>query len=429
MPVVCARATDAAAVERLSAAVQRANPGYTVGSERWDGDVTLVPGRGAARYTWLATGSAEVYLPAGYRTQEGDGGALPETYAVDPVSEAAVVHLAELRRALEAGTVDDRIAPAVESICGRAMGGVFRGNIAGDLWTLLESGVPASDWTASAAARGALAWLVEHFERLGWSTKQSASWEPVLPGDLLVAVRDQPLQVRGSGIVWWIEDPDVSTTETSRIRRLRFLRDTSGGCSPGFDAFRRLALTWRPPPAQRAAVLAQLAGSAGTRDGPAAHGPAVTGAARNGANGRPPRDGGPDADRPNRVNVHVLHIEAGQSRTHYHPATPVGGGRPQSEFYFSLDPDAYRLHAPTGAAPRLYTFPRIGDWGAFDAWEVEPGVAVFIPPGVGHRGLDAFVSVVTIPGFKPGNEIYVDRLIAESGSGAPFNAAAAQVAV
>jgi hypothetical protein len=39
------------------------------------------------------------------------------------------------------------------------------------------------------------------------------------------------------------------------------------------------------------------------------------------------------------------------------------------------------------------------------------------------------VSVVTIPGFKPGNEIYVDPLIAESGSGAPFNAAAAQVTI
>jgi hypothetical protein len=425
--VVYAHAADAAAVERLSAAVQMANPGYVVGSARCDGDLPLAPS-GGARYAWLAAGSAEVYLPAGYRTQEGDGAVLPETYAVDPLPGVAAVHLEALSRALEAGTVDRRVLPAVESICGRIGGGDFRGNIAGDVWTLLESGVPASEWTSSAAVRSALGWLVERFEHLGWSTKQSGGWEPVLPGDLLVATGNQPLRARGSGILWWIEDLDPSTGEASRVRRLRYLRDTAGGCSPGFDAFRRLALTWRPPPAQRAAVLAQLAGSPGPHDGAAASGGASAAAARSGANGRLLQSGASDADRPNRINFHVLHIEAGQSRTHYHPESPVGGGRPQSEFYFGLDPSAYELQAPPGAVPRLYTFPRIDDWVTYDTWEVEPGVAVFIPPGTGHRGVDAFVNVVTIPGFKPGNEIYVDRRIAESGSGAPFNAAAAQAA-
>jgi hypothetical protein len=135
--------------------------------------------------------------------------------------------------------------------------------------------------------------------------------------------------------------------------------------------------------------------------------------------------GGVGPDHPNRLNAHVLHIESAQSRTHYHPIHPVGGGRPQSELYFGLDPTAFDLHAPSGAAPRLYTFPDACDWGSYDSWAIEPGVAVFIPPGVGHRGVDTFVNIVTIPGFKPGNEIYVDRLIAESGSGAPFNEAAA----
>lgn len=45
-------------------------------------------------------------------------------------------------------------------------------------------------------------------------------------------------------------------------------------------------------------------------------------------------------------------------------------------------------------------------------------------PGTGHRGVDAFVSIVTIPGFKPGNEIYLDGTIArETGGTAPHNPA------
>jgi hypothetical protein len=121
----------------------------------------------------------------------------------------------------------------------------------------------------------------------------------------------------------------------------------------------------------------------------------------------------------------VLHIEAAQSRTHYHPATAPGGGRPQCEFYFALDREAYGLQAPPGAPSRLYTFPDLRDWGRYASTELTPGTAVFIPPGVGHRAVDAFVNIVTIPGFKPGNEIYVDRLIRAAGGGAPYNPGAA----
>ncbi|HEV2124518.1 MAG TPA: hypothetical protein VGW38_17325, partial [Chloroflexota bacterium] len=78
------------------------------------------------------------------------------------------------------------------------------------------------------------------------------------------------------------------------------------------------------------------------------------------------------------------------------------------------------------AVPRLITFPEIGNWSVFTATELAPGMAVFIPPGTGHRGIDAFVNVVTLPGFKPGNEIYVDGLIAQSGVAAPFNRSAAE---
>jgi hypothetical protein len=377
------------------------------------------------RYGWLATGDAEAFLPAGYWTQEGDGRALPETYEPDVLDEAAGAQLDLLERALAVGGVDERVRPVIDGICRRRVAERFRGDIAGDVWTLLESGLAPREWVAHPAARQALAWLVERFQQVGWSTKRTGSWEPVWCGDLLVATRDQPLHVRGRGLVWWIDDADAATHETARVRRLRFLRDTAGGCSPGFDEFRRLALTWRPTAAQRAAVTTELTYSSMPSHG---YDRVTNGLARPGTNGARPHGGLAEAevDHPNRVNSHVLHIEAAQSRTHYHPVVPVGDGRPQSEFYFGLDPGAYRLHAPAGATPRLFTFPRSGDWSRYDSWDVEPGVAVFIPPGTGHRGVDAFVNVVTIPGFKPGNEIYVDRLIAESGSGAPFNAAAAR---
>jgi uncharacterized protein YjlB len=49
-----------------------------------------------------------------------------------------------------------------------------------------------------------------------------------------------------------------------------------------------------------------------------------------------------------------------------------------------------------------------------DLW---PGTVVLIPPGTGHRGLDVFANMVTLPGFKPRNEIYVDALIAAQTNG------------
>ena len=51
-----------------------------------------------------------------------------------------------------------------------------------------------------------------------------------------------------------------------------------------------------------------------------------------------------------------------------------------------------------------------------------PGTFVYIPPGTGHRGLDVFVNVLTIPGFKPHNEYYLDREICDVARGvSPYN--------
>jgi len=59
----------------------------------------------------------------------------------------------------------------------------------------------------------------------------------------------------------------------------------------------------------------------------------------------------------------------------------------------------------------------------FDRTPLQPGSTVYIPPGTGHRGIDVFVNVVTLPGFKPRNEIYIDqRIKGETAGRSPFNA-------
>ena len=64
------------------------NPGYTLGQgavgDTAEALLTATPG--AVRYCWLFDGRGEVWLPAGYRTQEGDGARLPAAYRPDPLA-------------------------------------------------------------------------------------------------------------------------------------------------------------------------------------------------------------------------------------------------------------------------------------------------------------------------------------------------------
>jgi hypothetical protein len=86
-----------------------------------------------------------------------------------------------------------------------------------------------------------------------------------------------------------------------------------------------------------------------------------------------------------------------------------------------LDPQTYQLNT-WGRTPSLITFPDLRDLGRYQQHALEPGMFVYMPPGTGHRGLDAFVNVLTIPGFKPHNEYYIDRDIRDqTGGKAPFN--------
>jgi hypothetical protein len=75
-----------------------------------------------------------------------------------------------------------------------------------------------------------------------------------------------------------------------------------------------------------------------------------------------------------------------------------------------------------GRRAALTLFPDLRNLGHYEQHELVPGTFIYIPPGTGHRGLDVFVNVLTIPGFKPHNEYYLDREIRDVTAGkAPFN--------
>ena len=63
------------------------------------GAASLRAEHGGMRVFWLFRGTGEVFLPRGYRTQEGDGTALPHEYVADPLepSFAATLRLIEER--------------------------------------------------------------------------------------------------------------------------------------------------------------------------------------------------------------------------------------------------------------------------------------------------------------------------------------------
>jgi hypothetical protein len=391
---VVAQHDDHDAVARLTEAVESLNPGYHVSAGVWTGEGELASRQGGVRYLWLVDGDGEVFLPAGYRTQEGDGEPLPPSYRSTLLPAGGQKALEDLGAALHEQAVHPDLAVPLMRIYMRARDGVYRGMIAGDIWLMLESKLPPLEWVKTQPGRKALGWFIQNAARIGWSIKTEAGPEAIQAGDQLIATPAAPLRVRGHFRYWAIEDTGSKEAHCSAVRRLRYLQDTAGGCGPGFDAFRRLNLTWHLPPAEAQRLIAQLLENEAAASGMTA----------------------PDPDAPNRLNSHVVHIEATQSRAHYHPAVPIGGGRPQSEFYFSLDPYAYRLRRPREAEPRLLIFPDVTDWGNYETVPLPLGAAVFIPPDTGHRGLDAFVNVVTIPGFKPRNELYAPAHYAVAGS-------------
>ncbi|GIX06791.1 MAG: hypothetical protein KatS3mg115_1194 [Candidatus Poribacteria bacterium] len=239
-------------------------PGITVGHiaepsfcevqetfSRWNPAARL--GRGAftgegflhsesVRYVWVESGEGSLFLPAGTRTQEGDGEPLGEEYRPDPLNR-------ETREALELlkahqGDFDPAIRQPVRAILERWHGEAFVGDIAGELWLIVESGLEPTQYAADPTAREALEHFFCHFRTLGWSEKTQDGWESFQAGDQLTLVPGRPLRLRGEFRYWYVDVLDQHETHVSPARRLRHLKDTAGGCNFAFDAFRRLPMTW-----------------------------------------------------------------------------------------------------------------------------------------------------------------------------------------
>ena len=333
---------------------------------------------GGQRFFCLTQGQGEIFLPAGYRTQEGDGTSLPtENYQSDPVDPgfgALLDKIADGR-----GFLSSKALPPVDAILGRRSDcrQFFRGDIAGELWRLLEQA--PRPWAADLQVETTLDRLFTCYREQGFSTKKTDSWEEVMSGDQLLVSGDDALRVRGCFTCFSLENTVQSKPHISTVRRLRYLLDTAGGCNPGFDPFRRLPITWFP------------------------------------------NYPGEKGDGLNFFNNHVVNIPAENSPTHFHPPCPVGGGLPQTEFYLVLDASEYQL-ATAREEPSITLYPNLADLSQYEIHRLKPGMFVYMPPGVGHRGLNVFAMIMTIPGFKPGNEFYLDRDVFErTGGSSPYN--------
>lgn len=357
------------------AAFEDDNPKLRLTLVEVDGDAALRSEHGGMRVFWIYRGKGEVFLAKGYRTQEGDGTPLPAEYQPDRIDPAFAdtVHLVKNGMA----QLTPAAAIPIRRIIGRLKKDHFVGNYAGDLWTLEHTARP---WSSGPQVEAALASLFPKYREQGFSTKQVDSYESLIAGDQLIACNRQKVRVRGQFRCLAMENVDRPTSHESTVRRPRYLLDTAGGCNPDFDPFRRLPLTWYP----------NYPGESG--------------------------------DGLNWVNSHVVNIPKETSPTHFHPPKAVGGTVPQREMYLVLDPRAYQLDT-WGRTASLIVYPDLRDLRRYEQHRLEPGMFIYIPPGTGHRGLDVFVNVLTIPGFRPHNEYYIDRDVRDvAGDKAPYNA-------
>ena len=329
---------------------------------------------GCMRVFWLYRGEGEVFLPAGYRTKEGDGHSLPKDYAPEPPSPEFVAML----NTLDAGFagVSAEAAPHVQLILNRRKGANFVGDIAAYLWSLDHAPRP---WSQDIRIEETLEALFDVYREQGYSVKQTDSYERIMAGDQITVCGDEEIPARGAFACMSIEKKDREASHVSTARRLRYLLDTAGGCSFDFEPLRRLPLTWYMD--------------------------------------HPNQDG----DGVNFVNAHVVNIPSELSSTHFHPRQPLRGGLPQSEMYLVLEPRDYGIVNKDREAS-IILYPDLCDLRNFERHPLKPGDFVYIPPGVGHRGLDVFVNILTIPGYKPHNEFYIDQGILDRAKGeSPYN--------
>ena len=372
--IAIARLEDQRQFARAKAVLEADHPGLELSLVKVEGESVLRSGHGGMRVFWLYRGSGELFLPKGYRTQEGDGGRLPDIYQPDRIDPALGDTLQLLKSHLPV------LAPAalepVRAIVARLRGAAFVGDIAGDLWKLEQAPRP---WSPEAPVEAVIASLFAVYREHGYSTKQADSYEPLLAGDQVIACGPDEVRVRGHFECLALEKLDRKQSHVSAVRRLQYLMDTSGGCNPDFAPFRRLPLTWYM------------------------NYPGETG------------------DGLNFANSHVVNIPKETSPTHFHPVTPINGGLAQTEMYLVLDPQTYQLNT-SGRPASLLVFTDLRDLRHYEQHSLSPGTFVYIPPATGHRGLDVFVNVLTLPGFKPHNEYYIDHEIRDRAQGqSPYN--------
>ncbi len=354
--------------------LEGAYPKVRIGVVEVDGDTTLRADHGGMRVFWLFQGRGELFLPKGYRTQEGGAEPLPAVYQSDQIAPAFAETLQLLKRGV--ASLSPEASGHVGAILNRWQGDVFTGDFAVELWNLEHVPRP---WSKDEQVEAALASLFDVYRQIGYSTKGNDSYEPIIAGDQLIACGKEEIPVRGQFRCLAMEKTDRTESHVSTVRRLDHLLDTAGGCSFDFDPYRRLPLTWY-------------------MDHP-----------------------GQQGDGVNFVNSHVVNIPQELSSTHFHPHRSQVGGFAQTEMYLVLDPTLHGLDSK-GRKPSILVFPDLTDLGRYEQHPLEPGDLVYIPPGVGHRGLDVFVNVLTVPGFKPHNEIYIDQDIHDrAGDTAPYN--------
>jgi hypothetical protein len=323
---------------------------------------------------WLYEGEGEVFLPKGFRTKEGDGQRLPAEYEPDRMDPQFAVNLALLEE--DVGNLSPAAQTPLNAILSRRREGCFIGDYANDLWKIEHVSDLGTDHPKVLEA---IHFLFRVYRSQGYSTKRVDSFEKIIEGDQLIVAGSEELKVRGSFSCLTLEKAGLSSSHIPAVMRLRYLKDSSGGCNFDFDPFRRLPLTW----------YLNLPGEEG--------------------------------DGLNFANSHVVNIAREFSPTHFHPPKAVGGGMPQYEMYLVLDPQTYGVKT-YGRKASIILYPDLHDLSRFEEHSLEPGSFVYIPPGTGHRGLDVFVNVLTVPGFKPHNEYYLDREIYETTHGdTPYN--------
>ena len=364
--VVIGHIEQSESLEPVFSAFEQDRPEFKIGCGHFEGEEgELSAEYGGVRYIWIDHGGGEVLLELGYRTQEGDGERLPDFYETDECDDEAWSILGIFADNLD--TLHEGARSPVEAILSRISGRTLVGDIAGDIRLLVESGLPAEEWSSRPKVRRAFDRLLEGYSTIGWSTKQIASFEEVLPGDQLIVEPDEPLRVRGNFRYWWIEHTHGFMTHLTKTRRLRYLRNTADGRNSDSGGFHRLSAAWHCDP--------------GLEDSP---------------------------DGVNSVNSCVSHIAAERSKPHYHPSTSVGGGEPQYEFYFVLDPKVYSLNM-NGREGFLHTFPDVRNLMKYDEIPLASGSVAYVPPDAVHRVIDVLVNNVALPGFKPFNEIYLNQ--------------------